>query len=434
MKKTTSKIVLGVLISSIFLGSCKDDTPDNPIVDEGSSKYVLMTVTDRTQQNGGGYISAYDQFPTGTFSNVIGGKSLQGSRGMAGWRTYGNSIFKMYRGADAVQGIEKIEVSADGTVTTGKFISSKNPTEALKYTGTGNFVIQNETSGFYWDVAEPLKIQKFNPSTMTNTGSALDFGTAVNANISEADAPKILFKAIGQKFLAIKGGKLYANITYAKTNTTQAGFFDDYFADIYIAVIDIATGNHEKTIKIADAGSIAYINDNPMYDFDTNGDLYIVTQGLSALGGKSKIVRIKANETEVDNTWACKFADFRAEDNGKFVGVHAKNGTLIVTLNTQTLTGGPTGNINNADIWKFYTISTTTPTIFTPIEGIPTGVNPGAALAVVEVDNKVLLRGASAAGANGYYEYNYSTKTATKLFEVNEGGTLTGFVKIDIKK
>lgn len=434
MKKNGFKFVLALLCTSIFFNACKDDKTPEP-EEQGNSKYVLMTVTDRTQQNGGGYISAYDQYPTGSFSNVIGGKSLQGVRGMAGWRPYGNWIFKMVRSSDAVQGIEKIEVAADGKVSVGQFISSKNPTEAAKYNGTGNLVIQNETSGFYWDAAEPLKIQKFNPSEMKNTGT-LDLTQAVNENIKESDVESIKFKAIGQKFLAIKGGKLFANITYGKTATTQAGFFDDYFPDIRIAVIDIATGKHEKTIKIEDAGSITYINDNPMYDFDTNGDLYIVTQGKhpQGLGGNSKIVRIKANETDIDKDWVLKFSDFRGEDNGKFVGVHAKNGQLIMTLNTIALTGGPNGNINTQDIWKFYTVDVNQkPFAFKEIKDIPVGINPGAALAVVEVDNKVLLRGAAAAGTNAYYEYNYSTNTATKSFEVTDGGTLTGFVKIQVK-
>lgn len=430
MKKTKLYTILGLLSTAALLGACNDDTPTP--TEEGTTKYVLMTVSDRTQQNGAGYISAFDGLPTGTISNVIGGKSLTAARGAAGWRVYGNWIFKMSRSSDATQGIEKIVVAEDGTVTSGQFITSKNPTEAATRFGTGNFVIHNETSGFYWDAAEPLKIQQFNPTTMVNSGS-LDFAAVVNERgTDEAD---IKFRAIGQKFLAIKNGKLFANITYGKLTTTQAGFFDDFYPDIYIAVIDVATGNYEKTITINNAGSIAYINDNHMYDFDTNGDLYIVTQGKHAqgLGGTSKIVRIKANETDIDNSWTLNFSDFRSTDDGKFVGVFAKDGKLIVTLNTTALTGGPTGNINSADIWKFYSVNTATKA-FAEITGIPTGTNPGAALAVTEVDGKVLLRGSTQnSTANGYYEYNATANSATKLFEVNEGGAVSGFVKIALK-
>ncbi|RRN76613.1 hypothetical protein EIM50_23795, partial [Pseudoxanthomonas sp. SGD-10] len=356
MKKINLLAILGIVSTSLFFGACKKD--NNEPINEGDSKYVLITLSDRVSGTKAGYISAFDAIPTGTISNVSAG-SLEG-QGMGGWRTYANWIFKMFRTSDYKTGIEKINVAKDGTVTTGTFIASKDDAAATKYFGTGNLVIQNETSGFYWDAAEPLKIQKFNPSTMTNTGS-LDFASVVNAT-PDSDNAAITFKAIGQKFLAIKGGKLFANITYGKNPNNQFGFFDDYFPDVYIAVIDIATGAHEKTIKILDAGSIAYINENHMYDFDTNGDLYIVTQGKhpQGLGAKSKIVRIKANSTDIDTSWELKFSEFRAEDNGKFVNVFAKDGKLIVTLNTVTLSGGPNGNINSQDIWKFYTVDVAT--------------------------------------------------------------------------
>lgn len=426
MKKVRFYALMGLMGAGLLFGACSDDdpTPD----EEGTSKYVMITLAERTQ-DGTGYLSAFDEFPSGTISNVVGGKSLQGMS-MTGWRTYNNWIFKLFRSSDRTQGIEKINVSADGTVTAGQFIGSKNQTEAARYNGTGNFVIENETSGFYWDAAEPLKIQKFNPTSMTNTGS-LDFAAAVNA-IEGSDNSAITFRAIGQKFLAIKGGKLFANMTFATSPQTQIGFFDDFFPDVYIAVIDIATGAHEKTIKIEDTGSIAYINENHMYDFDTNGDLYIVCQGRSAIGGKSKIARIKANETDIDNTWELKFSDFRTADDGKFVGVFANDGRLIVTLNNVPLTGGPSGNINSQDIWKFHSVDVSSKQ-FTEIQGVPVGSNPAAAMAVTEVDGKILLRGSTINQAdNGYYEYNASANTATKLFQVSEGGGVSGFTKIEV--
>src|SRR5690606_32784206 len=117
-------------------------------------------------------------------------------------------------------GIEKIEITKDGTVSSGQFIASKDAAAAAKYFGTGNLVIQSETSGFYWDAAEPTKIQKFNPGTMANTGS-LDLSAAVQERGEGVDA--ITFRSVGQKLLAIKGGKLFANITYATSPVNQIG-------------------------------------------------------------------------------------------------------------------------------------------------------------------------------------------------------------------
>ncbi len=414
-------------VAAMFTACTKDDPAPGQ---DGDSKYVLITLADRVSGSKAGFISAFDEMPTGTVSNAAAG-SLEG-QGMGGWRTYGNNIYKMFRTADYATGIEKINVAKDGTVTAGQFISSKNPTQADKYFGTGNFVIQDDNLGYYWDAAEPYKIQKFNPTTMVNTGS-MDF----EEQVKELQQSEVGFAAIGQKFLAIKNGKLFANLTYAKTTEGQAGFFDDVYSDVYLAVIDLASETWENRIKIEDTGSIAYINENHMYDFDDNGDLYIVCQGRIATGGQSKIARIKANENDIDNDWELNFADFRGADNGKFVNVFAKSGKLILTVNTETLTlgdrtAGIPGNINTTNIWKFYSVDVST-NEFTEITGIPVGTNPGAAMVAVEVDNKVLLRGSTVDGENGYYEYDAANQSAELLFSVNVGGAVSGFHKIEVK-
>src|SRR5690606_41782912 len=93
-------------------------------------------------------------------------------------------------------GIEQLVVDAGGNVSPGKFIAADNNTN-----GSGNFVIVNDSKGFYWDGSEPLKIQTFNPSTMARTGE-LDFANVVNER--GTDIPEILYRSIGQKFLAVK--------------------------------------------------------------------------------------------------------------------------------------------------------------------------------------------------------------------------------------
>lgn len=413
--KISNLFSLAALIIVLGFSACSDD--DAPKA-TGTTKYVLVTMSDRTNQNKPGYTSAFDEIPGGDISNITA-TSLSGF-GMGGWRTYDNWIFKMFDTEAYSKAIERIAVSESNEVTVEKTLLPGQATF-----GSGNFVIVNETQGFYWDEASPLAIQKFNPTTLQNTGS-IDLTAVVNERGVGVEG--ILYRSIGQKFLAVKNGKLFANITYAKTNGSQKGFFDDYYEDVYIAVIDIATSTYESTTTIEDTGSIAYINENEMYDFDTNGDLYVVCQGRSALGGKSKIARIKANSTSIDDTWELNFTDFREADNGKYVGVYANEGKLILVVNTESLTGGPTGNINTADIWKFYSVNIATKA-FTEITGIPVGTNPGAAQAVVEVDGKILLRGSTNTEAtNGYFELNGTV--ATQLFNVTAGGSVCGFHKI----
>lgn len=54
-------------------------------------------------------------------------------------------------------------------------------------------------------------------------------------------------------------------------------------------------------------------------------------------------------------------------------------------------------------------------------------------MAAIEIDGKILLRGSTQAGENGYYEYNPSTNSATLSFSVNVGGGVSGFHKIEIE-
>ncbi len=416
MYKVTLKSLALASLLTIPLVSCQDDEPEAE-VKEG--KYVLMTASERTNIPPG-WITVFDEIPSGNVSNITT-SSLQG-QGMGGWRPYNNWLLKMFKTSDASKGIERLKLE-NGTIVQDNFLAGDNATN-----GTGNFVIVNETQGFYWDGASPLKIQKFNPTTLSRTGE-IDLTAAVNER--GAGEAGILYRSVGQKFLAVKNGKLFANVTYAKTNTAQKGFFDDFFPDVYIAVIDIATEKYEKTTKINDTGSISYINENQMYSFDTNGDLYIITQGRSATGGKSKIARIKANDTEVDTSWSIDMDDITT--GGKFVTIYATNGKLITTIPNTPLTPGGTGNINTGNIWEFHVIDVATQS-FTKIEGVPACTNTGAAYGTVKIDGKLLLRVNvnEANGSNGYYELSSDFKSAKQLFQVTEGGAVTGFYKVEL--
>ncbi|MBD1425168.1 hypothetical protein [Sphingobacterium arenae] len=415
--------IIALTIGVLFAG-CSDNDGPTPDPDESQeSKYVLITMSDNVNTKPG-YATAFDELPSGNVINN-GNNSLQGL-GFGGWRPYGNWLFKMFSTDANALGIERLEVNADGKVTPGQFIAGDNTTN-----GTGNFVIVDETKGYYWDGASPLKIQVFNPTTLSRTGD-IDLAEAVNER--GADEPEILYRAIGQKFLSVKNGKLFANITYATSDGTQKGFWDDFYPDVYIAVIDIATSKHEKTIKIKDTGAITYINDNNMYDFDTNGDLYIVTQGVHprGTGGKSKIVRIKANETDIDSDWSLDMDAITGEGPRKFVSVFAKDGKIITLIPNASLTGGPTGNINFEDVWEYFSIDIASKER-TKIGGVPVVTNPGAAFCAIEIDNKILLRVNTKDGSsNGYFEYNPSTNSATELFKVTSGGSVSGLHKVKV--
>ena len=96
MKKQFIGAATVLFTAAAFFTAC---TKDNPAPgQDGDTKYVLITLSDRVSGSKAGYISAFDEMPTGTISNATAG-SLEG-QGMGGWRTYGNSIYKMFRTAD----------------------------------------------------------------------------------------------------------------------------------------------------------------------------------------------------------------------------------------------------------------------------------------------------------------------------------------------
>lgn len=409
--------ILAIAATMLFTGCNKDDNNGDNNPDPQKDRYVLITMSENTLTKPG-FATVFDALPSGDVSNN-GTNSTQGL-GFGGWRPYKNWLLKMFSTEANALGIERLKVNTDGSLSPDAFIAADNNTN-----GSGNFVIESETSGYYWDGSSPLKIQTFNPSTMSRTGE-IDLTAAVDER--GQDEAGILYRSAGQKFLAVKGGKLYANLTYAKTNGTQKGFWDDFFPDVYIAVVDIATKKHEKTIKIEDTGSIAYVNDNNMYDFDTNGDLYIVTQGRSATGGKSKITRIKAAETDVDASWSLNMDEITP--GGKFVSVFAKDGKIITVIPNTALTGGPNGNINFENVWDFYSIDVQSRER-TKITGIPSVTNPGAAFCAIEIDNKILLRVNTKDGSlNGYYELKGTA--ASPLFNVTAGGSVSGLHKVTL--
>lgn len=415
-----SKFLTLLTVSASLLMACNSKEDEIIPDEEAEYKYVLMT-GDHTTNIPPGAITLLDEYPTGTIEATQADKSLNG-RGMGGFRDhFDNYIFKMFKSDDGSRTVERLKVSSTG-ITSDKYIAVGQTIPA----GSGNFVIQNETKGFYFDSDEPYKLQIFNPTTMERTGSTDSY----ESKIKKSDAG-ITNTSIGRHFLAIKDGKLYANVNYSKGSANNnIGVFQDFFNTLYLAVINLETYELENIISYDGTSNVAYFVDNKMYDFDDNGDLYLLTQGQSAAGVDSKILRIKAGQHDFDKSWEI---DMDALNNniGKFTTIFVKGGKIITAIPNEVLVGGPTGNINTGEIWKFHVININQPTTLQTIANLPFSRNTGAAYGTVEVDGKVLIR-INNSTFNGYYEMNADWTSASPSFQVN-GNAVTGFAKIEIK-
>ncbi len=93
MKKYNRYLTAIFAASTMLFTACSDNSPEPE--PSTTDRYVLITLADRVSGTKAGFISTFDEFPTGTISNATTG-SLEG-QGMGGWRTHGDNIYKMFR-------------------------------------------------------------------------------------------------------------------------------------------------------------------------------------------------------------------------------------------------------------------------------------------------------------------------------------------------
>ncbi|GAA4447817.1 hypothetical protein GCM10023091_43340 [Ravibacter arvi] len=414
MKQVTLKVWALATGIAVFLAGCSKDA-DPPVPEPGtpdSLRYALL-VADPAAANKTGGIALLGAFPSG---DVEIGETLFEGMGMAAWKPYKNWIFKSFSTRDYSKGVEKLVLGADGKIKVEGSIKVADSTP-----GSGNFVIAGDTVGFYWDAASPLKIKKFNPSGMTASGE-IDLDGAVKE--SGGDSSGINFRAVGQNFLAVKEGKLFADITLVKAGGNEGGTQEDFFPDLHIAVVDIATGKWEKNTVVKQAGATGDGNSSPLVS--ASGDLYVVCResGGTAVSGNSKIFRIKAKETDVDSTWALTTGDVVKSNNIKFAGIFSKNNQLIVSVNNTPVTSAAQ---DAADIWEYYVVNTTSKAV-TKVTGAPAATRPGSG--AIEVDSKILLRVVTSdKSVNGLYELTGTV--AKKVFQLKGNQAVQGLYKLD---
>lgn len=391
--------IMGALWLGLFWGCSVDADDPAP----GEKTFYLVQISTGFQDSKG-VIRAYESFPNGIIV-VHDSLSFQG-QGMRGWRTFDNWIYKMYSSESGKRGIEKLRVGADGVIRAEHFLPVDETVP-----GSGNFVIVNHETGYYWDAATPFQLHQFNPLTLERI-AGWDLSEAINER--GAGVEDIGFRAIGQRLLAVKGGKLFADISYAKSKGEGNQLGEPYYSSAYLAIMDLATSKWEKTIEIPDMSFGEVIYDQPMHAVDGSGNLYFVVKGASG----ASLLRINADDTEIDTSWVENIAsEFTFP---QIVSLWAKDDRLIV------LSGQHEGE--NQGEGAYYLLDITSKTS-RKIGGIPPVTISGGAQHIVEVNGRVFLRVVSPdASQNGYYELQ--DQQAKKEFEIQEGGIVQGFYKV----
>ncbi|KUF43413.1 hypothetical protein AS361_10870 [Myroides marinus] len=405
--------------------SSDDNSPVTPIDPEvKQSQYFLMTLSEGKGPIKNGFLKAYNTLPKGAIDNATGNTTATG--GMGGYRQYGNRVYRMFDDNNS-RALGQFVFDEKG------FYTTKSIAVEPKIAGSGNFTLTNDyTTGYYFEGAQPTQIQIFDPVGMAKKGMLGDYTDQINALEKKLNLQGVNFKAIGQHFLAINGNKLYADITFGKNQGAQGGMFDGVSKDVHIAVIDLTNGKWIGDTSVKNTGNIAFVDENPLYYFDENKDLYFVCQGIKTggLGDQSKIARIKNNSNEVDQTWELDFNTmFSNVSSGKFSTIYVEKGKIVTLVNDVPLTNPQT--INLTPIWKYVVIDIKTKTV-TPIEieGVTLVETPAAALGVSKIDNKKFIRVVNDTKL-GYYELSNDLLKATPSIEIQKGGKPQGLFKVD---
>lgn len=393
------------LLALFSLSSCskKSNGPEeeNKPVD---AKFVVMTSVSDLDRHG--YLSAYSTMPSGPIKND-NSNSLQVNAAF-GFRVYNKAVYTGSNPAGEA-GLQKYTIKADNSFATAGFIAN-----------AGMYTIVDDQTGFYTDAVRGLlKIQKFNPATMQRTGEI---------DLSSLKKDGIQYQVVGKHILAVKEGKLYAGITYGTTN--GQGWGDDVVEYVEIAVVDIATGNLDKTIKYDGLKSLGYgAGANKMWTVADDGALYFCSTGISSGFTSSAVIRIKKGETDFDRSWSIKGTDYQSGTASSFGFTLIKNGKMYVQFPTEALKAD-FSNLNNG-IWDYYVIDMTTK-VRTKISGMPkTNYVYGRGQAIYEMDNKIYFVAEDIATKTAAYYVLGDNNTATLVFNINGGGRVWDVARMD---
>jgi hypothetical protein len=416
LKVNVTKWMMLPAIAAAMLSasSCSDNDEPNE-EQQAKTTYALLT-GDMTQAPYVGYLTAYAEMPSGNVDNIKTSSIAAYTNGM---RHYGKWIFKRMNlggmtGADGIQRYSVDETTGslkeDGQITSG---------------GGCNFYVYDAATGFYIDQDRGLlKIQTFNPATMQRTGE-IDLSDKLGATTFE-------YRDIGTSLMAGKEGKLFVDIACG-TNAGKGTPFngDPALGYIDLAVIDIASGNYEKTIRYEGISYLGYpANENQMWATGDDGALYFCAHGISlAIMGASgsAIVRIKKGTTDFDRSWIIRADDYTP---GTCIAtVCVKDGKLYTQIGSEAMSI-PT--MNTATVFDYFSFETENLSKApVKIGGIPRSTFVFQSWqGIVVIDGKVYFRVEnSAESKNGYYVLS-GNNTAVEAFNVTNGGVVWGFAQL----
>jgi hypothetical protein len=264
------------LILFSFISSCKKDEPTEPSVNTNST--VLIMGSGYTNQPGG-FLTSYPNSLAGTVdnSNSQYALSLSNFSGI----TYKDKLFGALQTGT---GMVKYGLNESGQLQQEGQLALINGHNRIA------FVNENEA---WFTSSGLLKIQQFNPSSMT-LGASIDIAPLVTSSLPDAMTKN--YKSCRDIFY--RDGKLFVTLDFGLNDFTPA------YDSAFVAVVDIASSTVE-TIRIKPNARMA----GDVYPYTTSivtdaaNNLYILCIGSygNITNDPSKVLRIPNGSTDFDS-------------------------------------------------------------------------------------------------------------------------------------
>ncbi|QLE01151.1 hypothetical protein HX109_06075 [Galbibacter sp. BG1] len=390
------------LAGTLAIGCSSDDGNSKVPTETYDAEFGIVVMTDG--QSTSGFVAPMESLPEDAFDITAVDNATQLAASRNGAKSYKGSVFMGYN-AIGQNGIQKYNVSEEGKLVSDGFIVSSGEDYST------NYLIIDDNLGYYFDGGRGnLKLQKFDPSTMTRIGE-IDLSMVSKKDENE----NIVLEKIGQRMLINKDGKLYADIQYDKD---ENGLGSSAYDAVFVAVIDIDSEEYLKTVTYEGAQEISYYTDNLNdYQIDAEGDLYINTMGNMLNADRNgKILRINKGEDEFDTSFEIAIDDYVSEPGIKwFLGGASRIGNDLITyIKATPFTPNYSNFVEENMVLHKIDIDTK---VATKIEGAP--INDFASINAPFVEDNLIWIPYSNSEGSGYYSYD-GDKVTERLY-LNSG-------------
>lgn len=415
MKKISIKLILATFLATFLLFSCSsDDSPtDIPNTDALPKDETWVIFNGAANWSGGIYALGDNKSREINLADLPF-YQLQFS---AGGKIANNTLFKKDGALSTDFGVSKFKLEGNKVVADG-FLSTPNNTYET------NYLVVSSTEGYYWNLAEGgLKIHKFNPTTMKRTGE-IDF-----SSLSDGSQ----YEAAGQLILAKRDNKLYVDVQNG-TRTAADWQVAPKEEKVKIAVYNLDTNKIENTTEYAGATNLGLFADHVLWSIDeVSKDLYVIAIGnMKTQKPKSRILRIKSNETKFDTNFELNIGDYQYPSD--FNRIFAHNNKIYTTISSRPTSyygGGQHGVTYRADIWYWTEIDVNTKKatrLNLPVDSFYSFQNP-----FYHKEEIYFVSNNKIDGYAGVNQYNPKTGKIKETFRLKESGRLMGFHILDKK-